>query len=175
MTPSMPTSPICPTLPKSVLMDEFDEVVTDPRLRRRDLERFLEAADAGELYLDEYRIFSTSGTSGLVRAVRLLAGGVRPLGRRVPPFSGSPRGHRARPGWSAIGAPSPLHLSRQIAAALQAGRSGAPRLAVTDALPEMVAALNEYRPEYVVSYPTVLTLLAEEQLSGVSTSHRGSW
>ena len=54
-----------PTLPKSVLMEEFDDIVTDPRLRRQDLENFLGAADAGELFLDEYRIFSTSGTSGL--------------------------------------------------------------------------------------------------------------
>jgi hypothetical protein len=46
-----------------------------------------------------------------------------------------------------IGAPSPLHLSRQIAAALTAGRPGSPRLAVTMPTPEIVDALNGYQPD----------------------------
>ena len=152
-----------PTLPKSVLMEEFDNVVTDPRLRRESLEDFLEAADAGELFLDEYRIFSTSGTSGLAGlfvysrdefahwAGIFLRSLVR-LG-----VTGETR-------VTGIGAPSPLHLSRQIAAALQEGRPGAPRLAVTTPLHEMVAALNDYQPEVIISYPSVLAVLAEEQL-----------
>ena len=54
-----------PTLPKSVLVEEFDRIVTDKRLRRIDLEAFLEQADAGAAFLGEYRVFSTSGTSGI--------------------------------------------------------------------------------------------------------------
>jgi hypothetical protein len=41
-----------------------------------------------------------------------------------------------------IGAPSALHLSRQTVAALQAGRRGAPRLAVVTPIGEMVSQLN---------------------------------
>ena len=154
-----------PTLPKSLLMDQFDRVVTDPRLRRRDLEGFLGAADAGELYHDEYRIFSTSGTSGLSG---LFAYSQSEFAHWVAVFLRSlvRLGATAETRVVGIGAPSPLHLSRQVSAALQAGHSGAPRLAVTTPMPEMVAALNGYRPEMIVSYPTVLTLLAEEQLSG---------
>jgi phenylacetate-coenzyme A ligase PaaK-like adenylate-forming protein len=33
-------------------------------------------------------------------------------------------------------------------------------------IPDIVGALNEYLPEFLVSYPTILALLAEEQLNG---------
>ena len=46
-------------------MEQFDAVVTDPRLRLAILEPFLGHADAGALCLGEYRVFSTSGTSGV--------------------------------------------------------------------------------------------------------------
>ena len=52
-----------PTLPKSLLMDEFERVVTDARLRRVELERFVAESQAGELH-DGYRVFSTSGSGG---------------------------------------------------------------------------------------------------------------
>ena len=154
-----------PTLPKSVFMGEFDRVVTDPQLRRRDLKRFLEAADAGALYGDEYRIFSTSGTSGLsglfVYSQAEFAHWAAVFLRSLVRLGATPETRIA-----GIGAPSPLHLSRQIAGALQAGHSGAPRLAVTTPLAEMIESLNGYRPEFLVSYPSLLAILAEEQLSG---------
>ena len=154
-----------PTLPKALLMDELDRVVTDPRLRRRDLESFLDEADAGALYLDEYRLFSTSGTSGVPGlfvysqrefahwAAVFLRGFLR-LG-----VTGDTR-------MTGIGAPSALHLSRQIAGALIAGREGAPKLAVTMPTPVIVEALATYRPEVLVGYPTVVAVVAQEQLKG---------
>jgi phenylacetate-CoA ligase len=66
----------------------------------------------------------------------------------------------------AIGSPDPLHLTRQVFAVFQAGRPGVPRLSVTTPVPEMVDALNAYRPEALVGYPTVAALLADEQLEG---------
>ena len=54
-----------PTVSKRVLMERFDDVVSDPRLRLAELEPFLGHADAGALYLGEYRVFSTSGTTGM--------------------------------------------------------------------------------------------------------------
>jgi putative adenylate-forming enzyme len=154
-----------PTLPKSVMMEEFDQLVTDPRLRRSDLESFLRAAEAGELHLDEYRVFSTSGTSGLAG---LFVYSRAEFAHWASVFLRSlvRLGLKAETRLTGLGAPSPLHLSRQAAGVLQAGREGAPRLAVTTPLPEAVAALNEYRPEMLVGYPTVLSLLAEEQLQG---------
>lgn len=115
-----------PTLPKATLMEHFDQVVTDPRLRRDELEAHLQGPDPGQPFLGEYRVFTTSGSTGLRGVIaftqhefdlwtadlRMLARiGVTPGTRLV-----------------AIGAPSPLHITKQLFATFQAGRQDAPRL-----------------------------------------------
>jgi phenylacetate-coenzyme A ligase PaaK-like adenylate-forming protein len=64
----------------------------------------------------------------------------------------------------AIGAPSDVHITRQLFAAFQADQEGVPRLSVAMPIAEIVAALNEYKPEAVIAYASVLGALAEEQL-----------
>jgi putative adenylate-forming enzyme len=154
-----------PTLPKAALIDEFDRIVTDPRLRLVDLERHLAGPNPGSLVLDTYHVFSTSGTSGLrglivyseeefrswvAVSLRLFArAGITPETRLV-----------------AIGAPNPLHITRQLFAAFRSGRTGTPRLSVLTPLEEIVPALNEYRPEALLTYASLAALLAQEQLDG---------
>ncbi|MQA14959.1 MAG: hypothetical protein GEV09_12520 [Pseudonocardiaceae bacterium] len=65
-----------------------------------------------------------------------------------------------------VAAPSPLHISRHLAAGLTAGRDGLPRLSLTTPMAEIVAALDAYQPEAVPSNASMLALLAEEQLAG---------
>jgi phenylacetate-coenzyme A ligase PaaK-like adenylate-forming protein len=153
-----------PVLTKPTLMREFDRVVTDTRLRKKEIEGFLEQADAGARYLGEYHVFSTSGSTGIpgifvfshrelafwaAQALASLARvGVTPETRLV-----------------AIGAPSALHITRQLFAPMMAG-SPAPRLSVLTPLEEMVAELNRFRPEALLSYASVVGLLAEEQRQG---------
>jgi len=66
----------------------------------------------------------------------------------------------------AIGAPSDVHITRQLFAAFQAGRRGVPRLSVTTPIAEMVEALNAYRPEALIAYASIVGALADEQLEG---------
>lgn len=164
-----------PTLPKSTLMDEWDRVVTDPRLRLADLEAHLEEGSPEPL-LGEYRVFTTGGSTGL-RGVFVndrrdfeltMAGMLRPMFELgVGPET------RLLP----VGSPSPFHLSNQVFAALRAGRGGSPPLDVTMPLEGIVAAANAYQPEVITTYPSVLRLLAEEQLDGrlsIAPAHAGS-
>ena len=154
-----------PTLPKATLVDQFNRIVTDPRLRLEDLERHAKGRDPEAPYLDRYLAFSTSGTSGLRALVvyseeefrfwvavslRLFARvGITPQTRLV-----------------AIGAPNALHITRQLFASFRSGRSGTPELTVLTPLEEIVAALNDYQPEAVVGYTSIAALLAQEQLEG---------
>ena len=46
-------------------MDHFDELVSDPRLRRADLEAHMAGPDPARSFLGEYRVLTTSGTTGL--------------------------------------------------------------------------------------------------------------
>ena len=146
-------------------MEELDRIVTNPRLRLAELEPFLAAADAGALYLGEYRVFSTSGTSGVpglfVYSQAEFADWVAVFVRSFARLGMTPDTRIV-----GLGAPSALHLSQQVIAAIQAGRSGAPRVSVTTPLDEMVAALERYQPEVIGGYPSVIALLAEEQLQG---------
>jgi phenylacetate-coenzyme A ligase PaaK-like adenylate-forming protein len=154
-----------PILSKPRLMEELDRIVVDRRVRLAELEAFLSAADRGELFLDEYRVFSTSGTSG---APGLFLYSREEFARWVAICLRTFVRIGVTPGMRlvGIGAPSPLHLSQQMIGALQAGRGDAPRLSVTTPLDEMVDALNEYQPEALGGYPSVIALLAEEQFEG---------
>jgi phenylacetate-coenzyme A ligase PaaK-like adenylate-forming protein len=155
-----------PTLPKRLLMEQFDRVVTDQRLRLAGVEPFLAAAEVGARYLDEYRVFTTSGTTGtsgvLVYSQAELAHWTAVMLRAFARLGLGP-GTRL----VGVGAPSALHISQQAIASLQAaGRSAAPRLSVLTPLDETVAALNEDQPEMLGGYASVMALLAEEQLRG---------
>jgi phenylacetate-CoA ligase len=154
-----------PTLPKPLLMEQFDRIVTDPALRLADLEPFVAAAEPGALYRGEYRVFATSGSTGVpgmfvysrdefahwiaVGLAAFVRVGVTPATRLI-----------------AIGAPSDVHITRQLFSAFQAGREGVPNLSVTTPLEETVEALNGYRPEVLVGYASVIGMLADEQLEG---------
>ncbi len=140
-------------------------MVTDPRLRLAILEPFLGHADAGALCLGEYRVFSTSGTSGVpglfVYSQAEFAHWVGVFIRSFARLGMTPATRIV-----GVGAPSALHLSQQVIAAMQAGRSGAPRISVMTPLHEMIPALEAYQPEVIGGYPSVISLLAEEQLRG---------
>lgn len=158
-----------PTLSKTTLLDHFDRIVTDPRLRRAGVETHVTGPDPAQPFLGEYRVFSTSGTTGergllvhsrdefLTAIASCVAGtvryGVTPGARIV-----------------GIGSDSPLHISRQISqqieAMLPAGGQASPHLTATTPLPKMVAALNAYQPQVLISYSSFAALLAEEQMQG---------
>ena len=53
-----------PIVSKAMLMDHFEESVTDPRLRLSEVEAHLEKVHGDELYLDCYRCMPTGGTTG---------------------------------------------------------------------------------------------------------------
>ena len=141
-----------PTLPKATLMDNFDSIVTEPRLRRAELEAHLAGPGAGQPYLGRYRLFTTAGTTGLrglfVEDADEFAVWIGTCLRGLASWGIGPATRLA-----GIGSPSPLHISNQVYAELLAGRAGAaPRLAVTTPVPEMVAALNAFQPEALTAY-----------------------
>jgi len=53
-----------PTLSKATLMAEFDRVVADPRLRLADLRAHPPGPDPSQSFLGEYRVATTTGTTG---------------------------------------------------------------------------------------------------------------
>lgn len=54
-----------PVVSKAMLMENFDELVTDPRVRKRDVLAHLEGLKGNELFQNEYWVSATSGSTGL--------------------------------------------------------------------------------------------------------------
>ena len=162
------------TLSKADLMDSFDDIVTDPRLRRTDLEAHLSGSDPAQSYLGTYRVLTTSGTTGRrgifavteEEAAIWIAGSMR---------AGMRAGFGPQARVVGIGTPSRSHLTRQLFAPLRDAQAQAARMRGVPAppdvsaatpLPELVAALNAYQPEVLLGYPSVAGRLADEQLAG---------
>lgn len=158
-----------PVLDKAEMMEHFDELVTDGRLRRDALLGWVEGLDRDELYLDRYRVMTTSGSSGrkglfvfdrpewrmlVAQFLRYsVMSGVRP---RLP--------RRLR--IAAVIGPSPTHMSRQVSASVSVGIHRILSQSVTQPVEQLVEDLNRFQPDFVAAYPSVATRLAEEQLAG---------
>jgi phenylacetate-coenzyme A ligase PaaK-like adenylate-forming protein len=130
-----------------------------------DIERHLASERAAEPMLGEYRVVGSGGTTGQrgvivydQHAWEIAVANVQ----RMMGVMGLARGARVL----GIGAPTPLHLTNRLFAELRPEDTDAPRLAVTMPLPDIVAALNAYQPDAVITYPTFIRCLAEEQDAG---------
>ncbi len=160
-----------PVVTKAMLMERFDEWVSDPRLRRSEVETHLERVHGDELYLGAYRCMPSNGTTGrkgifvydrdewrqcltvFLRWSELT--GLRP---RLP--------RRLR--LATVGATSPLHMSTRFSLSIDLGLYAGCRLDARAPIRELVAALGEHRPEHLVAYASTASLLAIEQLERLS-------
>jgi len=151
-----------PTLPKATMMAEFDDVVTDPRLRLADLQAHLAGPDPLQSFLGAFRVATSSGTTGLKSIVAFTddeaaawrAASARPLIRMGI-------GLEAR--FAGLGSPSPVHLTRQV---LVPPGVPVPPISAATPISELVAALNSQQPEIVVGAVGIWRALAEEQITG---------
>ena len=168
-----PTGPVAlgrlPTLEKATMMEHFDELVTDPRLRRDELLAHVETLTGDALHLGRYRVMTTSGSSGrkglfvydrpawsalIAQFLRYSSMvGVRP---RLP--------RRLRV--AALGGASGSHMTRRVAASVDVGLHRVLSLPVTLPLTRLVEQLNGFQPQFINAYASVAVLLAEEQLAG---------
>ncbi len=158
-----------PVVTKAMLMDRFAEWVTDPRLRLSEVEAHLERVRGDELYLGSYRCMPSGGTTGRKGVFvydrdewRQCLSCVRSLERAHGATARLPRRRRL----ATVGATSPLHMTARFSLSIDLGLYAARRLDARAPLGELVAALNEHRPEYVLGYPSMVSLLAVEQLEG---------
>jgi phenylacetate-CoA ligase len=158
-----------PIIGRAEIMDNFDLIVTDPRLKRADLEFYIGRLTHDDYYLGEYRVLTSSGSSG-VKGVfvfnrrewcSILAGytrcsmimGVTP---RLP--------NRLK--FTTIASNSPMHATFRISSSLNIGLYNVQRLDPTSRIENLVAALNEFQPEVLGAYPSIASLLALEQREG---------
>lgn len=169
----MPTS-------KPDLMANFDEWVTDPRLRLDRVQReFLSKPDlVGHSYLHRYRIFTTSGTTGSPAAIvqdptswmvfQLVS---RLRVQRQLFRHGAISGLMSQGLRSAVLVAAGGHYGGVgVAAAVQHLHPALGRrvriVSVLSPIDQQVRELNEFQPSSITGYPSALVELAREQQQG---------
>jgi phenylacetate-coenzyme A ligase PaaK-like adenylate-forming protein len=157
-----------PAFDTATMMERFDDIVTDRRLRRDALLTHLDGLDHDALYLGEHRVMTTSGSSGRkalfvydregwrgIIAQFLRHGAIAGLRPRLP-----------RTRLASIGGGTPTHMSRRGMETLGVGVHRVLPLAVTMPIPKLVEELNRFRPDFLQVFPSVGVLLADEQRAG---------
>lgn len=159
-----------PTLDKATMLEHWDAIVTDQRLRLADVERVLDASTSDELYLGRYRTMASGGTTGR-RGVfvystedwrEVLGGVVRWTSDYIGAAPRLPRRLRQ----ATVLAGSPQHMTARMARSLDVGVHRFLRLDARSPIDELVPALNAFRPEALSAYASVAAMLADEQLAG---------
>ena len=158
-----------PIIDKAMMMENFDRFVTDPRLKLRDLQAHISQLTRDEYYLGEYRVVTTSGSSGMK--------GVFVFNRkewsttlastfRCSFMTGASIRFPNRWKIVQILADSPIHYSYRATVSGDHYFAKKRRLNVTSCIEDLVDALNTFRPEVIGTYSSIASLLAIEQLEG---------
>lgn len=167
-----------PPVTRAELMADFAGWVTDPRLQLAELQAFTaDPARVGEVFLGQYLVWESSGTSGspgiFVQDARCMAV-YDALESQRPP---------ARPSWQRMF--DPLGLTERVAfvgataghfaslvaferlRAVQPWRAGAVRsFSILQPVGDLLAQLRDFAPNMLATYPTAAALLAEEARQG---------
>lgn len=160
-----------PTTNKRELMAHFDEVVTDPRLRRAELEAFVDdPANCGQLFRGEFAVSHTSGSQGqpllLVQdqyCLELLFALQMSRGNVSTPVSVGEALRRLREPvrMAVLYMKEGFYPSVSAFDHMPAGARGLVQLLrVAPTEPDLIERLNEFRPEVLVAYANVLEGLA---------------
>lgn len=154
-----------PVVTKAMLMEHFDEVVTDPAVKLADVQAHLSDAR----YLDHYVVSATSGTTGR-RGLFLDDPDewctVMASYARANVWAGV-RVDLLRPiRMAVVSSRAPWHQSARVGASVRSPWVETLRLDATDALDEICARLDAFRPHALVAYASMAKLLADAQLDG---------
>ena len=158
-----------PILTKAMLMEHFDELVTDRAIRLEDAKAHMQNLSGDERFLGRYWINATSGSSGhpglflfnrdeWATAIASFArarewGGIKvDLARRVKTAT--------------VASTSPFHMSARVNATMHSWWMPEIRLAASDPLETIIERLNTWQPEVLIAYASMARILADEQLAG---------
>jgi phenylacetate-CoA ligase len=156
-----------PVLTKATMMDNFDEILTDPTLHLADLQTHLERLDGNEQFAGRYWVSATSGSSGRKSVIpsdaHEWAMTIASYGR-ANEWSGihaSPL-HPVR--MAVVSSTTAWHQSSRVAATVQSPFIHSERMDAAAPLADIVARLNQLQPDILIGYASMIRALADEQL-----------
>ncbi len=167
-----------PPLTKSLLMQNFDAIVTDPRVTKQGIIDFLSRSkDPAEKFRNEFRVIHTSGSSGEMGYfiysktdwARGVAQAMRPRPRQARQTFRRSKGGRFRLAF--YGAVGGHYAAVTMMSAMQRGIG---RLfvkiglfEVNNPLTDTIAQMNAFQPDVLSGYTGALAILARKQQEGL--------
>jgi len=157
-----------PALTKSELMKNWDEVITDREVKLKDVQDFMDGWQGGK-FRNQYFINITGGTTGLKgifvydldewRAVlasygrnlsfaNIGLGVIRPLKNAV------------------VASTNPWHVTSTVGSTSRSRFLLNLRIDVTEPIDDIIEKLNAFQPEVLSGYPSMVRLLARQQIEG---------
>jgi phenylacetate-coenzyme A ligase PaaK-like adenylate-forming protein len=157
-----------PVLTKAMMMEHYDELVTDRAIHLDELRAHAANDKTGEPFLNRYRVTATSGSSGhpgffLFNPKEWLY--VLASFARSQEWSGVRIDLTRRQRMVTVASISPWHMSSQVAASAKSWWRPSLRLPASQPLSQTVEQLNEWQPEMLIAYASMASTLAEEQLA----------
>lgn len=165
-----------PVLTKATVMEHFDELVTDRAIRLDDVRAHMATDREGNRFLGRYWVTATSGSTGrpgvfLFNRDEWVA--VLASFGRAHEWAGVPMmpTHRMKmASVAALTSGSPWHVSAQLTATARSWwmKAWMPTLSfdASQPLADMVRQLNDWQPHLLTGYPSMMRILADEQLAG---------
>ena len=157
-----------PVLTKAMLMEHFDELVTDRSLHLEDVRAFAARGEAGQRYKRRYWVNATSGSSGhpgFFLFDEAEWSYVLASFARSQEWSGVRINLTHRQRMATVASIGPWHMSSQVSATVKSWWRPSLRIPASQPLSKTVAELNEWQPEVLISYASMAGALAEEQLA----------
>jgi putative adenylate-forming enzyme len=158
-----------PVLTKSMLMDHFDELVTDPAVRLADVHAHLAKTQPDERFLGRYLVAATAGTTGqpgIFLHDRDEWTTVLASYARANDWAGVAVGLTHRLRLAIVSSRTPWHQSALVGATLESRLVQRLQLDATEPIKRIVFDLATFKPESLVGYASMLRALANEQLAG---------
>lgn len=154
-----------PVLTKAVMMEHFDEIVTDPAIRLQAVKSFLAEMREPAPFLGRYRVMTTSGSTGEPGVFLFSRAEGEAVAATVSRFLS----------WAAVSATSkmavvastvPRHMSSNLTFAVHSQLLPKLQLSAGAPVEDIVEHLNAWQPDGLAGYPSILRVLAEEQRHG---------
>ena len=158
-----------PVVTKQMVMDQFDEVVTDREVRLADILTYLEHANATDMFRDRYRVAATGGTTGRRGIFLADAAEWRTIlasYSRAYDWAGVAAGLTNRLRMAVVSSRNPSHQSAIVGATVASRFIPTLRLDASQPIDELVSELNAFGPDALVGYASILRTLADERQAG---------
>lgn len=161
--------PELPVLTKAMLMEHFDELVTDRSIHLEAVRKFAAARLEDRRFLGRYWVTATSGSTGhpgffLFSEPEWLT--IVASFARGQEWSGAQVSLLRRRKLATVASISPWHMSSKVTATAKTWWTPSIRLPASDPVESIVQRLNAWQPDILIAYASMARILAEEQLAG---------